>query len=121
MIKDNHIAAAGGILPALEWAREMAPHTLRLQVETQTLAQVEEALSGGAEIIMLDNMSDALMEEAIASIRAARPGVIIEASGNMTADRIRGLVALDLDFVSVGALTHSAVAADISMGLTLAP
>jgi nicotinate-nucleotide pyrophosphorylase (carboxylating) len=119
MIKDNHIAAAGGIDEAVRLAKASAPHSLRIQVEVQNLEQVKQALVAGAEIIMLDNMTDSEMEAAITVIRANPSSVLIEASGNMTCERVGGLVGLDLDFISVGALTHSVMAADISMSLSL--
>ena len=118
MIKDNHITAAGGVAEAVRRARAGAPHTLRVEVEVSSLAQTRAALEAGADIIMLDNMDDDAMAEAIALIRE-REGrrVVIEASGTMDRERLRGVRGLDLDVVSVGALTHSAVAADISMKL----
>ena len=118
MIKDNHIMAAGGVAAAVERARSDAPHTLRVEVEVSDLAQTRAALEAGADIIMLDNMDNEQMSEAIALIREhSGARVVIEASGNMDLDRLPGLQGLDLDVVSVGALTHSAVAADISMKL----
>lgn len=117
MLKDNHLAAAGGIAPAVALARANAAHTLRVEVEVETLDQVREALAAGAEIIMLDNMELGRMLEAIAIIRADRRGaeVLIEVSGNVTLERLPALGKLDVDVVSTGAITHSAVAADISM------
>lgn len=117
MIKENHISAAGGIEAAIKAVQAIAPHTLRIQVEVESLREVEEALHGGAEIIMLDNMSNEEMKAAIDLIRAHRRGkeVIIEGSGNMNLERLKTLGDLDLDIVSLGALTHSARAVDISM------
>jgi nicotinate-nucleotide pyrophosphorylase (carboxylating) len=117
MLKDNHLAAAGGIAPAVALARASAAHTLRVEVEVETLDQVREALAAGAEIIMLDNMEMSQMLEAIALIRADRRGaeVLIEVSGNVTLERLPELGKLDVDVISTGAITHSAVAADISM------
>ncbi len=117
MIKENHIAAAGGIAEAIEVVRRHAPHTLRVEVEVETLKEVEEALEGGAEIILLDNMNNQMMKEAVQIIRDHRRGkeVVIEGSGNMDKERLRGLSEVGLDVVSVGALTHSVSAADISM------
>jgi nicotinate-nucleotide pyrophosphorylase (carboxylating) len=116
MIKDNHIAAAGSIGAAVERARARAPHTLGIEVETTDLEEVEEALEAGADVIMLDNMDADAMREAIEVIRGrAGDAVVIEASGNITLSRLPELRDLDLDFASVGALTHSVQAADISM------
>ena len=116
MVKDNHIAAAGGIAEAVREVRRTAPHTLRVEVEVETLDMVDEALDAGAEIIMLDNMTTAKMRTAIERIRAHSGGrVVIEASGNITLERLPELAELDLDYISSGALTHSVIAADISM------
>lgn len=117
MVKENHIRAAGSIEAAVQQIRAYAPHTLRVEVEVETLSQVGEALRSGAEIIMLDNMDNEMMAEAIREIRADQRGaaVVIEASGNMTLERLKTLQGLDLDVISFGALTHSVMAADISM------
>lgn len=116
MIKDNHIAAAGSIAAAVAAARARAPFTLKIEVETTSTSQVLEALAAQADIIMLDNMSTDAMREAIALIRErAGDRVAIEASGNITAERLPALADLGLDYISVGALTHSVRAADISM------
>jgi len=112
MLKDNHIAAAGGIAPAVERVRALAPHTLRIEVETTTLDEVSQAIEAGADIIMLDNMDIPTMQHAISMIDKR---ALIEISGNVTLERAPALANLDVDFVSSGALTHSVVAADISM------
>jgi len=116
MLKDNHIAAAGGSIGrAVEMVRARAPHTLRVEVETTNLDEVSSALDAGAEIIMLDNMSTEMMREASAMIRARDPRAVIEVSGNVTIDRLPELRELDVDVISSGAITHSIIAADISM------
>lgn len=112
MLKDNHIAAAGGIAAAVERVRAVAPHTLRIEVETTTLDEVAQALDAGADIIMLDNMDVPTMTLAIAMIDHR---ALTEISGNVTLERAPELAKLDVDFVSSGALTHSVTAADISM------
>lgn len=112
MIKDNHIAASGGITPAVERAKSYAPHTARIEVEVTNLAEVEEAIAAGADILLLDNFEAAACKEAIA---AARGKALLELSGNMTLDRIPEVSTWGADVVSVGALTHSAAAADISL------
>ena len=119
MIKDNHIAAAGSIEAAMKRVRASAPHTLKVEVEVEDLAGVQAALDAGADIIMLDNMSTPDMKRAVEVIRS-RVGdrVQIEASGNVTLERLPELSAIGLDFVSSGALTHSVRAADISMNVT---
>jgi nicotinate-nucleotide pyrophosphorylase (carboxylating) len=116
LIKDNHIRVAGTIAEAVRRVRSASRGTMPIEVETQTLSQVDEALAAGADVIMLDNMDDATTATAIARVaRRAR----IELSGNMTLDRVRGLATSGADDVSVGALTHSAPAADISFEIDL--
>lgn len=112
LIKENHIAAAGGISEAIRRARAYIPHTMKIEVETETLEQVSEALSAGAEIIMLDNMPPAVMRQAVDLI-AGR--AIVEASGGVNLDSVREIAETGVDIISVGALTHSARAMDISM------
>jgi nicotinate-nucleotide pyrophosphorylase (carboxylating) len=112
MIKDNHIAVAGGITPAVRTIREKVEEGIQLEVETCNLAEVEEALSAGADIIMLDNMDNDTMQQAVRLINGRAK---TEASGNMTPERLAGVAATGVDFISVGALTHSVKALDISM------
>ena len=112
LIKDNHIAAAGGIKKAVESARYLAPHTLKIEVECSTIAQVKEALAVGADIIMLDNMDNKTMKAAVKTIAGK---ALVEASGNMSLERVAAVAQTGVDFISVGALTHSAPAIDISM------
>ncbi|MBI4514356.1 MAG: carboxylating nicotinate-nucleotide diphosphorylase [Deltaproteobacteria bacterium] len=114
LIKDNHIAAAGGVSAAVQSARAGAPHTLKIEVECTTLAQVDEALAAAADCILLDNMEVAAIAEAVQRI-AGR--ALVEASGNMTLARVRAVAAAGVDLISVGALTHSAPAFDFSMKL----
>jgi nicotinate-nucleotide pyrophosphorylase (carboxylating) len=124
MIKDNHIVAAGGIAAAVARARERAPHTCRVEVEVTTHDELEQALAAGADIVMLDNMDDAAVRAAVERCRAegAPPrGPIVEASGGITLERIPRLAAAGVDVISVGALTHSAPAADISLEFTPTP
>lgn len=112
MLKDNHIAAAGGITSAIKSVRESIPHTSKIEVEVESISELVEAIEAGADIVMLDNMSLEAMKEAIA-INNKR--VILEASGNMTLERIRAIAELGVDIISVGALTHSVKALDISL------
>lgn len=116
LIKDNHIAAAGGIIPAVKAARRNAPHTLKIEVETSSIIEVGEALKAGADIIMLDNMSVPQMKEAVRKIGGR---AITEASGNMGDKDIRLVATSGVDIISVGALTHSAPAFDISLKFTV--
>lgn len=119
MIKDNHIVAAGGISVAISRARQRAPHTSKIEVEVTNLNELEQALTAGADIVMLDNFDDALTEKAIARVAKASPRPLIEASGGITLERIHTLGKLGVDLISVGALTHSAPAADISLDFVL--
>jgi nicotinate-nucleotide pyrophosphorylase (carboxylating) len=119
MIKDNHIVAAGSISAAVARARARTPHTGRIEVEVTTLAQLDEAIAAAADIIMLDNMDDEQVKAAIERCARERPRPILEASGGITLERVRRLSALGIDVISVGALTHSAKAADISLELEL--
>ena len=112
LLKDNHIGAAGSVKKAIEMAKEYAPFVRKIEVEAETLAMVQEAVLAGADIIMLDNMDYAQMKEAIALI-AGRAKV--EISGNVTKERITALAGLGVDYISSGALTHSAPILDLSL------
>lgn len=112
LIKENHVAAAGGIGAAIERARQKLPHTLKIEIETRNFDEVEQALAAGADIIMLDNMSFAEMRQAVELI-AER--ALIEASGGVNLETVADIAATGVDIISVGALTHSIKAADISM------
>lgn len=112
MIKDNHIKAAGGISKAIKQVKATLPISVKVEVETTNLEEVQEALQGGADIIMLDNMSSEMMKEAVALIGN---NAATEASGNITHERIREVAETGVDFISVGALTHSVRALDMSM------
>jgi nicotinate-nucleotide pyrophosphorylase (carboxylating) len=114
LIKDNHIAVCGGVRAALHQARSRASALLRIEVECTTLAEVEEALEAHADIILLDNMTTQQMREAV---RLVSGQALLEASGNMSLDRVREVAETGVDFISVGALTHSAPAVDLSMAL----
>ncbi|HEX6749768.1 MAG TPA: carboxylating nicotinate-nucleotide diphosphorylase [Longimicrobium sp.] len=121
MIKDNHIAAAGGITAAVEAVRAGNDRRLRVEVETTDLAEVREALAAGVDRIMFDNMTPEAMREAVDLVRSvdvARPET--EASGGITLETIRGYAETGVDFISVGALTHSAPALDLSLRLEAA-
>jgi nicotinate-nucleotide pyrophosphorylase (carboxylating) len=113
LIKDNHIEAAGGIVKAVNAARK-AHHLMKIEVEVENLRDLKEALRSGADIVMLDNMSTAEMKKAAGIVQGR---ALIEASGNMTLERVREVAECGVNLISVGALTHSAPAADISMKL----
>lgn len=112
LLKDNHIGAAGSITKAVKMARAYAPFVRKIEVETETLEQVQEALDAGAEIIMLDNMDNETMKKAVALIDGKAQ---TECSGNVTKERLKEIAEIGVDFVSCGALTHSAPIMDISL------
>lgn len=119
LIKDNHIKAAGGILQAVQAARQQAPHLLKIEVECETLAEVQQALEAGADVILLDNMSMEAMREAVLHIRRTAPAVLIEASGSIGTNpaKLAAVAGTGVDFISLGALTHSAPNFDVSLEL----
>ena len=111
MIKDNHIKIAGGITNAVNEIRPKIASDIKIEVETTTLDEVKEALQAGADIIMLDNMDNNTMKEAVQAINGR---ALVEASGNMTLERLKGAAETGVDYISIGALTHSVQALDIS-------
>ena len=115
LIKDNHIAAAGGIRPAVTRIRKHVPHTLKVEVEVGNQQELAEALSAGADVIMLDNMS---LEDMKAAVSQACGKVPLEASGNITLENVGQVAATGVDYISIGALTHSVPAADISLKIS---
>ncbi len=115
LIKDNHIAAAGGIEKAISRAKQLAHHLTKVEIEVENLDQFEEALSAGADIIMLDNMSPDEIRKAVAQ---AKGRVLLEASGGINLQNIRDYAATGVDLISLGALTHSAPAVDISLEIS---
>ncbi|MBY9082545.1 carboxylating nicotinate-nucleotide diphosphorylase [Paenibacillus sp. HN-1] len=117
MIKDNHIKGAGGISQAVGRARAHIPHTMTIEVETESLDQVEEALAAGADIIMLDNMSHEMMTEAVRRIKTKASHVKTEASGNVSLETVRSIAETGVDVISVGRLTYSFASLDISLDL----
>lgn len=112
LLKDNHIGAAGGVKEAIAAARAYAPFVRKIEIEVETLAQLKDALEAGAEIVMLDNMSDDVLREAVA---LAKGKAEIEVSGNVTRENIARLASLGVDYISSGALTHSAPILDVSL------
>ncbi len=112
LIKDNHIKAAGGIKNAVEYARQGVPHTLKIEIEVETLDQVKQAIQAGADIIMLDNMSNEQMSEAVKYINGR---ALTEASGNMDQKDLAKVAQTGVDFISIGALTNSLYPLDISL------
>jgi nicotinate-nucleotide pyrophosphorylase (carboxylating) len=112
LIKENHITAAGGIAEAVRRARAYIPHTLKIEIETETRSQVEEALVAGADIIMLDNMDCDTMRDCVNLIDGR---ALVEASGGVNLETVRAIAETGVDIISIGALTHSPRAMDISM------
>ena len=118
MIKDNHIIAAGSITNAVNRLKDQIPHTAKIEVEVTTIEQLKEAIESGAEVVMLDNMSIAQMKQAVL---VAAGKVITEASGGVTFETLQEIIETGVDVISVGALTHSAKALDISMSVFSKP
>jgi len=114
LIKDNHIALAGGITEAVAAAKRQAGHLHKIEVEISNWAQLREAIEAGAEIVMLDNQTPEEAAKLVSMARGLNPNVLIEASGGMDLDRVRSFADAGVDLISVGRLTHSAKAVDIS-------
>lgn len=112
LIKDNHIKAAGGVEKAIEMVRKKVPHTTKIEVETETLEQVQEAINGKPDTIMLDNMGLDTIKKAVKIIDG---NILVEISGNVSLDTVRDYAVAGADIISVGELTHSVVALDLSM------
>ena len=112
LIKDNHIAAAGSIKEAVHRARERAPHTLRIEIEVESIGQLDEAIAAGADIVLLDNFTLDMLREAV---EIGKGRVVLEASGGVRLETVRAIAETGVDFVSCGALTHSARAIDLTM------
>lgn len=115
LIKDNHIVAAGGVAEAVSRARTYASHTCKIECEVDKIEQIELAIGAGADIVLLDNMDDPTVAAALARARALRKEVLVEVSGGITLPRVGYLSSLGVDAISVGALTHSAPAADVGL------
>lgn len=116
LIKDNHVAAAGGVREAVQRARKSAPHTLKIEVEVESLEQFEEALEAAVDIVLLDNFTIDMMRQAVAVNRGR---ALLEVSGGVVLKTVRAIAETGVDLISCGALTHSARAIDISMELSL--
>ncbi len=115
LIKDNHISIAGGIRKAVAVARQNIPHTMKIEAEAKSLKEVKDALASGADIIMLDNMSVAMMKKSVAMINKK---AVVEASGNINLKNVRDAALTGVDIISIGALTHSYKAVQMSMEIT---
>ena len=117
MIKDNHIKMAGGITKAVEQVRSRIAEGVKIEVEATNLDEVKEAIAAGADIIMFDNMTNEAMTEASEVVKAAAKGIKTEASGKMSIPRLKEVAATGVDYISVGALTHTVRAMDISLNI----
>jgi nicotinate-nucleotide pyrophosphorylase (carboxylating) len=120
LIKDNHIALAGGITEAVQAAKHHVGHLHKIEVEISNWAQLREAIEAGAEIVMLDNQTPEEASKLVQMARGLNPNVLIEASGGMDLDRVRSFAEAGVDLISVGRLTHSARAMDISFKIQAA-
>lgn len=117
LIKDNHIALCGSIRECVRRARAQAPHGLRISVEVDNMAQLDEAMEAGAEVILLDNFAVRDLGDAVKRVRERAPRTILETSGGVTLDKMREISKTGVDVISIGALTHSARAVDLSMDM----
>ncbi|CAG7656382.1 carboxylating nicotinate-nucleotide diphosphorylase [Paenibacillus allorhizosphaerae] len=117
MIKDNHIKGAGGIAKAIAAARSQIPHTMKIEVEVESFEQLEEALAAKPDIIMLDNMTPDRMKQAVQRMKQQAPHIIVEASGSVSLETVRGIAETGVDVISVGRLTYSVQSLDISLDL----
>jgi nicotinate-nucleotide pyrophosphorylase (carboxylating) len=115
LIKDNHVAACGGVRIAIERARAHAPHTSRIECEVDRMSQLAEALDAGADIVLLDNFDDDMLKEAVAFTKGR---ALLEVSGGVTLERIPKIAAAGVDLISAGGLTHSAAAVDLGLDWT---
>ena len=121
LIKDNHIAVCGGIVPALRAAKAAAGHLVKIEIEVDSLAQLREVIAEGADVVLLDNMSLPLLHEAVAMVRSRRgPGLLLtEASGGVTLHSLRKIAETGVDMISSGALTHSASVLDLGLDIAI--
>jgi nicotinate-nucleotide pyrophosphorylase (carboxylating) len=115
LIKDNHITACGSIKESITRARARAPHTLLLEIEVSGIEELEEAIEAGADAVLLDNMNPATLRDAVSLARRLKPWVILEASGGIHLENVREIAETGVDVISVGQLTHSARASDLSL------
>ena len=115
LIKDNHITACGSIKESITRARAKAPHTLLLEIEVTGIEELEEAIGAGADAVLLDNMDPATLKDAVSLARRLKPRIILEASGGIRLENVREIAQTGVDIISVGLLTHSAGASDLSL------
>ena len=116
MIKDNHIAVAGGIIPALRAVKAAIGHLVKIEIEVDTLDQLDEVLTEGADVVLLDNMTPARLREAVARVKGR---LLTEASGGVTLETVAAIAESGVDMISVGALTHSAQVLDVGLDIQI--
>ena len=119
LIKDNHVAVAGGIAQALRAAKAHAGHLVKIEIEVDSLDQLDEVISEGADVVLLDNMGPAMLAEAVARVKAKRPTLLTEASGGVNLETVAGIAQAGVDLISVGALTHSAPVLDLGLDVVI--
>ncbi len=119
LIKDNHIAVAGGIVAALRAAKAARGHLVKIEIEVDSLTQLDEVIAEGADVVLLDNMGAATLAEAVGRVRAARPAMLTEASGGVDLASVGGIARAGVDLISVGALTHSAPVLDLGLDIAV--
>jgi nicotinate-nucleotide pyrophosphorylase (carboxylating) len=119
LIKDNHIAVAGGIAPALRAAKASCGHLVKIEIEVDSLDQLDEVIAEGADVVLLDNMGPAMLAEAVARVKASRPTLRTEASGGVNLETVAAIAGSGVDLISVGALTHSAPVLDLGLDIAI--
>jgi nicotinate-nucleotide pyrophosphorylase (carboxylating) len=119
LIKDNHIGVAGGIVPALRAAKAANGHLVKIEIEVDSLAQLDEVIAEGADVVLLDNMDAATLAQAVAKVKAGRPAMLTEASGGVNLQTVAGIAKAGVDLISVGALTHSAPVLDLGLDIAV--
>jgi nicotinate-nucleotide pyrophosphorylase (carboxylating) len=119
LIKDNHVAVAGGIAEALRAAKAHAGHLVKIEIEVDSLTQLDQVIAEGADVVLLDNMDAATLAEAVGRVKAKRPTLLTEASGGVNLETVAGIAKAGVDLISVGALTHSAPVLDLGLDIAM--
>ncbi len=119
LIKDNHIAVAGGVAQALRAAKAHAGHLVKIEIEVDSLDQLDQVIAEGADVVLLDNMDAAMLAEAVSRVKAKRPAMLTEASGGVNLETVAGIAKAGVDLISVGALTHSAPVLDLGLDIAV--
>lgn len=119
LIKDNHVAVAGGIVPALRAAKAACGHLVKIEIEVDSLDQLDEVIAEGADVVLLDNLGPAKLFEAVGRVKTKRPTLLTEASGGVNLDTVAEIARAGVDLISVGALTHSAPVLDLGLDIAI--